>query len=105
MEGLTKENFWNEMVEKYPLAMEKFSSWIDQYKKDNNWKALFTNHDCECPSDYDSTIDLSPKVHNLPLAFQVGIFNQFCAEQEMDKSEYRSMQSKIIERFLVYQNE
>lgn len=109
MENLTKENFWNEMQGIYPNAIEKFCKWIDQYKENNNWNKLFNG--CLTIRDYSITTgsntywSMSPKFHDLPIAFQVGIFNQYCAEQEMDIQEYQSMQSSIIERFLRSQNE
>lgn len=40
-EPLTKENFWNGMMEKYPAAMQKFCKWIDEYKIREPWEQLF----------------------------------------------------------------
>lgn len=36
-EGLTMENFWNSIAKKYPLAYDRFSKWIDEYKKVYDW--------------------------------------------------------------------
>lgn len=83
MENLTKENFWNEMTEKYPIAMDKFCKWIDEYKILISWRSLFNSHDCDCPSDYINT-DLSPKYYDLPIAFQIGMFQEFMAVEKDD---------------------
>lgn len=79
IENLTKENFWNEMEEKYSLAMEKFHKWINEYKKENNWDKLFNT--TELPSDY---MVEAPKFHDLPFAIQMGIFMQFQIELDGD---------------------
>jgi hypothetical protein len=62
MENLGKENFWNPMHEKYPLAVDKFCKWIDEYKKHVNWKELFGE---------------KVKFHDLPYELQMGIMNRF----------------------------
>lgn len=67
METLTKENFWDEMEQKYPKAMAHFKEWIDRYKSEHDWEDLF-NHNTE----YQDT--LAPKYHELPIAMQFGIF-------------------------------
>ena len=70
MENLTKENFWNDLMVKYPTAMKIFCAWIDQYKKQVGWAELFD------PTGSKKDKDL-PKYHDLPLAMQIGIFLQF----------------------------
>ena len=78
MENLNKENFWNELYEKYPLGMKVFCDWIDEYKKKNNWKMLFNSN-----SEYqnaDGKNAIAPKYHDLPLAMQIGIWIEFCSE-------------------------
>jgi len=83
MENLTKENFWNEMQQKYPLAMKDFCNWIDEYKKTNNWKKLFndTYHQTNVKRAGNGeicSIDFStPKFHDLPIAMQMGIWNEY----------------------------
>lgn len=70
METLTKENFWNDLKEKYPEEMKRFCEWIDEYKKRVDWERLFA-----------STINAqAPKYHDLPIAMQFGIFLQFAKE-------------------------
>lgn len=65
IENLGKYNFWNEMVIKYPKIMGKFCTWIDEYKKKNNWNVITGSN---------------IKYHDLPLAMQAGIFIQFQSE-------------------------
>ena len=69
METLTKENFYNEMKEKYPKIMDEFCVWIDEYKKENKWITLFG-----AMGDMEGT---APKYHELPIAMQLGILSEF----------------------------
>lgn len=77
METLTKENFWNEMEQKYPKAMEHFQNWIDGYKNYHNWDKLFNSghyiHDDKLPN----WVSKAPKYHELPIAMQFGIFVEY----------------------------
>lgn len=70
MESLTKENFWNEMEQKYPRAMAHFQNWIDGYKRANKWNRLFNGH-----ATGEGAI--VPKYHELPIAIQFGIFLEY----------------------------
>lgn len=70
MDNLTKENFWNEMQQKYPLAMNDFCMWIDEYKKANNWSSLF-------PITKRKNHWMDIKFHHLPIAMQMGIWNEY----------------------------
>lgn len=47
MKSLTKENFWNELTEDHPSAMDAFCKWIDEYKKRINWSPAFL-HPTQC---------------------------------------------------------
>lgn len=76
METLTKENFWDEMSQKYPKAMKHFLNWIDGYKESNNWFDLFTTH---LAPDKSGNWE-APKYHELPIAMQFGIFLQWMCE-------------------------
>lgn len=77
METLTKENFWNQMDEEYPVAMKKFKDWVNQYKEENNWIGLFNEQ-----RHNDSNIDaVAPKFHDLPTGMQIGIFNEWWVSQ------------------------
>lgn len=89
MEELTKENFWNEMEQKYPIAMEKFKVWIDKYKLDNDWNNLFGKHDLYTEEEYPyrTTFSQTPKFHELPTAMQYGIFYEFVCRFTMEIKE------------------
>jgi hypothetical protein len=79
-EKLTKENFWDELYERYS-AVQVFCDWIDEYKKRVNWNVLFNGGIREYPY-VNGVIKFTdvPKFHDLPIAMQWGIFQQFCAE-------------------------
>ncbi len=85
-EGLTKENFFNEMMQKYPLAMKDFCNWVDEYKQKNDWGNLFnfgTPH-------YAKQGWHNTKFHDLPLAMQMGIWNEY-----LDKYSLETCKEKI----------
>lgn len=69
---LTKENFWDEMEQKYPKAMKHFKEWIDGYKIANDWSVLFKANE-KTMQIYSSTY----KYHELPIAMQFGIFCEY----------------------------
>ena len=69
---LTKENFFNEMMRKYPKAMDHFCQWIDSYKKSVNWFELFGGH---------HNIHKVPKFHEIPYAMQYGIWIEYCSQE------------------------
>lgn len=78
MDSLTKENFWNDLMAKYPEEMKEFCGWIDDYKIRVNWLPLFN-----VDSDYQNYLGKNapaPKYHDLPIAMQIGIFMQFASE-------------------------
>lgn len=66
-ESLTKENFWNEIEQKYPNAFKVFSDWIDEYKKEVGWDTIFPiiRLDNESGNGYK---EYQIKFHNLPHA-------------------------------------
>ena len=76
--NLTKENFWIALYEKFPGEVQSFCDWIDAYKKRVGWNILF-NSDSEYQNARGKNAP-APKYHDLPLAMQWGIFQQFCAE-------------------------
>ncbi len=86
MESLTKENFWNDLHAKYPLAVDQFCKWIDEYKKRIGWNKLF--NDCYIESNVRRAangeichIDYSaPKFHDIPFDMQRGIITRFFEE-------------------------
>lgn len=85
-ETLTKENFFNEMLEKYPKAMKHFCEWIDEYKKAVGWDKLFNDHYHQsnirrAANGEICSIDFStPKYHDLPYAMQYGIWIEYCSQ-------------------------
>jgi hypothetical protein len=62
MENLNKENFWNELRELYPEAVDHFCKWIDEYKKEVKWLDLFAD---------------GIKFHDIPFDMQNGIIARF----------------------------
>lgn len=83
-ESLTKENFWNGMMEKYPQAMANFCQWVDEYKQRAGWENLFDHY-----YGFDSEGKSRIKYHDLPLAMQIGIWAQFMCEHHNQMDEAR----------------
>lgn len=96
--SLTKENFWNEIKERYPEAVDHFCTWIDGYKKEVGWNDLFGE---------------IFKFHNLPFDMQNGIISRFdlecyngklkaaeilAAEPSRMRDLFKDLQDKIIKR-------
>lgn len=77
---LTKQNFWDALEEKFPLAIAEFKTWIDEYKKKVNWDGLFKVV-ADTHEGYPAEMYKQVKYHELPDAMQVGIWLQFCSEQ------------------------
>lgn len=77
-QNLNKENFFNELVLKYPKAMSIFCKWIDQYKLDNKWDEIFTFK--TVPVNENEQTIVIHKFHHIPYAMQVGIIFQFYNE-------------------------
>lgn len=65
--SLTKENFWNEMMQKYPHSMAQFCEFIDWYKRHVSWDDLFR------PGDDSPFL----KFHDIPFLMQIGIVSAF----------------------------
>lgn len=78
MELLIKENFWNEMEQKYPKAMAHFNEWIDKYKTEHDWEQLF-GEDPPTGISEGNWIK-APKYPELPIAMQFGIFIEWYYE-------------------------
>jgi hypothetical protein len=77
MKNLNKENFWDEMELKYPVAMHVFKGWIDQYKKEVNWDRLFRERYLDEMCGIDAP---APEFHNIPFDMQIGILMRFSSE-------------------------
>ncbi len=80
MDSLTKENFWNDLMEKYPEQMKQLCAWIDEYKKKVDWNWLFNHSQKLDGLDEAGVSSPAPKFHDLPIAMQFGIFVQFTSE-------------------------
>lgn len=71
IDNLSKDNFWNEVEKKYPVAFKHFSKWIDEYKKETNWEELFGND-----HKYNHGI-AGTKFHDIPFDMQNGILARY----------------------------
>ncbi len=84
--GLTKENFWDDIIEQYPVPTKMFCEWVDEYKKAVNWNAMFAAN--------ETTMQLHSskyKFHDLPYDMQVGIWIRFADDtlnQFFEQPEY-----------------
>ncbi len=81
---LTKENFWNEMMEKYPNAAKKFCDWIDEYKKAVSWATLFNaevSYTQKATGGFNVITTTAPKYHDLPYAMQLGIWIEYMCQR------------------------
>ena len=83
MDNLGKENFWNEMEEIYPFAVDVFKGWIDRYKKAIGWNELFVD---------------KVKFHDLPYEMQMGMMNRFFIETYAGEKEYADPEKAAIYR-------
>lgn len=75
--SLTKENFWDDLMLKYPQAVKEFCNWIDDYKRSVNWTSFIPE----------------AKYHDLPFEFQLGIWFRYMEEEapcyfEVDITEF-----------------
>ena len=70
--GLTKENFFNDMQLSYPNSMREFCNFIDEYKEAVNWNDLFRNKRI-----YGVEPKTNRKFHDIPFEMQEGIILLF----------------------------
>lgn len=75
MENLNKDNFWNQLHERFPDAVNHFCKWIDEYKKEVNWNKLF-NAGIQQALQCDG-LTTAPKFHELPFEMQNGILARY----------------------------
>lgn len=93
---LSKENFWDEIEEKYPEQLNVFTTWLSEYKQRVNWDDLFLNTGSPTRQHYFGHI----KFHHLPVAMQIGIFAQFIAETDESRKEFMDIAiQKMREHF------
>jgi hypothetical protein len=98
------------MMEMYPISCKKFCDWIDSYKAATNWDKLF-NHGVihYVPGSAFKSTTSAPKFHELPHAFQLGLWHTYALQlensewyiEELYSSNYESLQ-KAIEAFFEY---
>jgi hypothetical protein len=74
-------DYFRVLKDKYPLGMQVFLDWIDEYKKAINWKSLFNAGHSTQPGLSNSKQTVAPKYHELPGAMQVGIFIEFMKQR------------------------
>lgn len=79
---MTKADFWDKIQSEYPEEMGEFLSWLEEYKRRENWSDIFgeTGQHNVFPSvgiKWTDRIDF----FNLPNAMQIGIFIQYTVEQ------------------------
>lgn len=98
IENLNSE-FWKGMEEEYPEGIKIFNVWFEAYKIENDWIKLFGEDISTriAPSIPHWSDRLLPEFHELPIAFQVGIFDEFMCEQE---GEIESAKYKIEQRIM-----
>ena len=89
--NLDKETFWNEIMDKYPIGMERFCNWIDQYKLRVDWNSMFAANE-----NTDQLHSSKYKYHDLPLAMQVGIFIQYALETADEKRKVRRFLNESV---------
>ncbi len=103
MENLTKENFFNELMEKYPAAMANFCKWIDEYKKRVDWHGLFNwnYHAGEKEPDGKDKYRY-PKFHEIPYEMQIGIILKWMQEATEQDESMLDVRNDFIEMMELY---
>ncbi len=72
MENLSKENYWNDLMERFPSSVKEFGDWFDKWKV-QYWNRFFDER------FYEFTLD------HFPFEMQYGIiFKYFRDEKGMD---------------------
>jgi hypothetical protein len=66
MEGLTKQNFWNDIEKDYPCQVQRFKDWVDNFKRTVEWSPI-----------------RGAKFHDLHLELQYGILLRFVREEKI----------------------
>lgn len=92
LRNLSLDNFFNRLKNIYPLSMEYFCNWIDEYKKSNDWNTLFNEVTLEQGIGQNSFKLKAPKFHDLPFAMQYGILVEFSSHlmnKDFNDSELR----------------
>lgn len=82
--SLTRENFWDELMTKFPGDINRFISWIDEYKEAVGWNHL---------------LGKAIKFHDMPIAMQLGIFIQFTCDESHRYSFNEESEGKTIDEY------
>lgn len=77
-QALTKDNFWNKVMELYPKATKNFCAWIDEYKIAVGWDFLFFNNRKASPKSKCRSSNI--EFHDIPFAMQEGIWLEYCRQ-------------------------
>lgn len=64
-ENLDDAGFWNQLLVKFPEAVEHFDKWFEEYKTAQNWKVLFNSE------------GHAPRFPDLPVEMQQGILMRY----------------------------
>ncbi len=100
MDTLTKENFWDEMEQRYPKAMAHFKEWIDRYKSEHNWEQLFNHGAFMSGKIYPNPHKVvAPKYHELPIAMQFGIFLEWIQQFSNQRFRVSLFERKELEGY------
>lgn len=82
IQNLNKE-FWQRMQEQYPLAVDHFNTWFNEYQKEVGWNRLF-NSDSDW-QDRNGKNAPAPKFQDLPVEMQNGIIARYDLELNNNK--------------------
>jgi len=75
--SMLKDSFWAEIEARWPGEFKRFTAWVDEYKNKTGWEDLFAGK-VDRPEFVGFT---GAKYHDLPAAMQIGIFLQYCIEE------------------------
>lgn len=73
MENLGTESFWQEMEQRFPMAVDVFKKWINKYTDTDLWMNLFRDGIC---------------FYDLPYDMQMGMMNRFFIETYAGEEEF-----------------
>ncbi len=77
---LTRQNFWNNILQKYPELYKIFIEWIAEYKARPECDFIFfPSYDSELFPEEQKLVEY---FENVPIALQIGIFLQYVAEEK-----------------------
>lgn len=82
MAGQNNE-LWDVLTDRYPIAVEHFKKYIDDYKGKVIWDQIFDpNYSYNKKHNLPTNLN-SPKFHNLPIELQVGVVIMFISEMNI----------------------